>query len=230
MVVARRLERAGDRPAEVEQQCHEPVVLLARVQDRHSTPTLRARHLDQHFVASLGDVDRHQNDAIGHSMQGGPGRLSPEWGLEHRHSRDLPTLAASGGALRSARAPRIARGSPLPNVLRAGIHCQSGSGLDRRGRRPHHLHRAGQPLGERLLRELQRQAPRLNSSTGRSSTASARPGWSSRAGGGTTTPFVHTPRLATGRLHPRSSCRARARLRNPGQLQRARSPWKLGHP
>ena len=73
MVVAGRLERAGDRPAEVEKQGDEPVVLFARVQDRHSTSTLRAGHLDQHFVAGLGDVDRHQNDAVGHRMQGGHG-------------------------------------------------------------------------------------------------------------------------------------------------------------
>ena len=73
VVVAGRLECAGDRPAEVEQQGDEPVVFLAGVQDRQPTPTLHTGDFDQHLVASFGDVDRHQNDAVRHRMQGGHG-------------------------------------------------------------------------------------------------------------------------------------------------------------
>ena len=48
----------------------------------------------------------------------------------------------------------------LPNVLRAGVHLQSGAGVDHRRRHKAGLHRAWRPLGERLLRELQIQSPR----------------------------------------------------------------------
>ena len=44
-----------------------------------------------------------------------------------------------------------------------------------------------------------------NCSTGRSSPRSRKPGSSSRAGDGITTPFAHTPRWPTGRPHPRFS-------------------------
>jgi putative transposase len=44
-------------------------------------------------------------------------------------------------------------------ILR-GVHGKSSPGVNRRGRRQDGLHRARQPLGERLLRKLQLKAPR----------------------------------------------------------------------
>ena len=54
--------------------------------------------------------------------------------------------------------PRRARAHPLGQ--RAGVRGQGGEGVDRRRRRQDGLHRTRQPVGERLRRELQRQAPR----------------------------------------------------------------------
>ena len=52
---------------------------------------------------------------------------------------------------------------------------------------------------------------------------------SSRAGAATTTGFVPMPRSAIGHQHRRCLCRAspRGRLRNPDQLRRPRSRWRL---
>ena len=41
------------------------------------------------------------------------------------------------------------------NVLRSGVRCRGRAALDRRGRSPNRVHRAGLALGERLHRELQ---------------------------------------------------------------------------
>ena len=68
---------------------------------------------------------------------------------------------------------RRARAHPVRQ--RPGVRRQGGAGVDRRGRREDRLHRAGQPLGERLHRELQRPACATNCSTARSSTRSRRP-------------------------------------------------------
>ena len=46
-----------------------------------------------------------------------------------------------------------------PLRQRPGVRCRGRQAVDRRGRRPHRLHRARLVLGERLHRELQRQAP-----------------------------------------------------------------------
>ena len=56
----------------------------------------------------------------------------------------------------------ILRGVPGAHPLRQrpGVRRQGGAGLDRRGRCQDGLHRAGQPVGERLRRELQRAPAR----------------------------------------------------------------------
>src|ERR687897_3618049 len=64
-----------------------------------------------------------------------------------------------------------------------------------------------------------------NCSTGRSSTRSRKPGSSSRAGDGITTPFDRTHPSATCHQLPRSWC---GRLRNPGQLRRPHQPSPRG--
>ena len=46
-----------------------------------------------------------------------------------------------------------------PIRQRTGVRRRNRAAVDRRSRRPHRLHRAGLALGERLYRELQRQAP-----------------------------------------------------------------------
>ena len=74
MVVAGRLEPAGDGTAEFHKQGHEAIMLGLRVEHRQSTATGMTRDLDQHLVASFGDVDRHENDVIGNSMWLGHGR------------------------------------------------------------------------------------------------------------------------------------------------------------
>ena len=64
-----------------------------------------------------------------------------------------------------------------------------------------------------------------NCSTGRSSTRSRKPGSSSRAGDGITTPFDRTRPSATCHQLPRSWC---GRLRFPGQLRRPHQPSPRG--
>ena len=56
----------------------------------------------------------------------------------------------------------ILRGVPGPYPVRQRrrVHRESRSRMDHRGRCAHGLHRAGKPMGERLLRELQLEAPR----------------------------------------------------------------------
>ena len=49
---------------------------------------------------------------------------------------------------------RGVRAGPHPVRQRPGVHRPGCAGLDCRGWRPHSVYRAGQPLGERLLREL----------------------------------------------------------------------------
>src|SRR5918993_1059758 len=64
-----------------------------------------------------------------------------------------------------------------------------------------------------------------NCSTGRSSTRSRKPGSSSRAGNGMTTPFDRTRPSATCHQLPRSWC---GRLRFPGELRRPHQPSPQG--
>ena len=97
------------------------------------------------------------------------------------------------------------RARPHPLRQWSGVHRQGRAGVDRRGRRQDRLHRAGQPLGERLYRELQRASCATSCSTARSSTRCKRPRSSSNAGASTTTRSARTPRSATDHPRRRSS-------------------------
>ena len=118
-----------------------------------------------------------------------------------------------------------ARRSRAPSLgQRTGVRRQGRARLDRGCRSEDGLHRAGQPLGERLHRELQRSAPGRAARMGRFSIRSRRPGSSSKAGGATTTPNARTRHWATSLQRLKCSCprSPRGRLRNPGQLRRPR--------
>ncbi len=74
MVVPRRLEPAGHRTGEFREQGDKAIMLGPGVEHRQPAPAGITRDLDQHLVAGLGDIDRHENDAIGNRIRLGHGR------------------------------------------------------------------------------------------------------------------------------------------------------------
>ena len=72
-------------------------------------------------------------------------------------ARGLTSRRRAGAALGPVRAAGRARAHPQRQ--RAGVHGEGGAGVAGPGRRDDAVHRAGEPVGERLHRELQRQAP-----------------------------------------------------------------------
>jgi len=92
------------------------------------------------------------------------GVLGPETVLAH-----LTFASPALTACLSDDPPQAVRPSdePVPDVLWPGVHRQGGAGVDRHRRSEDRLQRARQPLGERLLRELQRQVRRLILTVGR---------------------------------------------------------------
>ena len=139
--------------------------------------------------------------------------------LAIRVQRRLNSIDVIDAALGPVRPARRAWTHPVRQW--PGVRGHGRAGVDRRGRRQNRLHRAGQPLGERLHRELQRPSCATSCSTARSSTLSRRPRSSSKAGGATTTPSVLIRLLTTSHPPRRSHYGG---LRNPGQLRRPSRP------
>jgi len=116
----------------------------------------------------------------------------------------------------------ILRGCARTHPLRqrTGVHRPGGAGPDRRGRCSDRLHRAGQPVGNGFCESFNAKLrDELLDGEIFYSLDEARviiEGWRRH--------------YNAGRPHPKPSCRAPARLRNPGQLRRARSPWRTHRP
>ena len=114
-------------------------------------------------------------DSAGRAHEGVPG--------DRGGSQD-PLARRARGAGRSVRPTRASRVSEVGQ--RTGVHREARAAVvGARGRRDA-LYRAGQPVGERLQRELQRQAQGRAVERGRSSTRwRRRPCWSSNGGAST---------------------------------------------
>jgi hypothetical protein len=104
----------------------------------------------------------------------------------------------------------------------SSLPWRSGTGLPKSRRRPPISSQAAP--GRTAAAKASTASPATNFSTARSSTRSRRPRSRPKHGGSTTTPSAHAHRSDSVRRHPRPSS-PRARLRNPGELCRARSRW-----
>ena len=155
MIVPGCLEARDDRDLEPREPLDETVMLGARVQHRQAPPPGPPGHLDQNFVAVLGDIDRYQHGAIRHILGQGHGRSPLRWRLatsrvKRPRARPRPTAALRGGAA----AVHGLLNRPLPNVLWAGIYRsrKCGTWIAAVGAKTAY-HRTRIALGERILRK-----------------------------------------------------------------------------
>jgi hypothetical protein len=150
-IVARRLEGGRHGHLEASQRLDEAIVLGPGVRYCQSSSTRRTRQLNQDVVARLRHVDSYTgaSDCVG-SRKVMVGLLQ---------SGDCgPALTACRCNERRSRSGPPSEQVPTcygPEFVAAAVR-----GLDRRRPRQGRLHRAGEPMGERLLRDLQRQAAR----------------------------------------------------------------------
>ena len=138
---------------------------------RRSRRVFRPRHADRRGHAGQGLSAKGRYQPVRkfrsrparekHNREGGmmaSRRKRSVW-FAQNHRRD--PRPGHGRLLRSLRGCAAGHGLRLiavPKVLWAGIHRQGRAGLDCGGRRENGVHRTGEPLGERLLRELQFEA------------------------------------------------------------------------
>jgi hypothetical protein len=143
-----------------------------------SRPCVELSHSDGPHVgrACLPDADEKWTST--------PGSVSPSTSLGGSRAR----TCSSGSSV------FVRRG--VPEHIRSDswqrVHGKASTGVARARRREDALHRAWVALGERVRRELLSSCFVTSFSTGRSSTPCSRRRYSSRGGGGTTTPSAPT--------------------------------------